>query len=127
LNKKISFAASSLFFEQGRSEFPPKHGEGDRSKNRGQRIQVASAHHFPGRVLLKPEGKTSGKWYPGQLPTDGTFTNIISIKVKNLFSLQWVETNPPNILFSLRMSIFTSPHGTMQMDYGCPYTDVHGG
>jgi hypothetical protein len=59
--KKISFATSSLFFEQGGSEFPPKHGEGDRQKNRGQSVQVASAHHFPGRVLLKPEGKTSGK------------------------------------------------------------------
>jgi hypothetical protein len=46
--------------------------------------------------------------------------------VKNLFSLQWVETNPSNIFFPLWMSVFTSPHGTMLIAYRCQYMDVHG-
>jgi hypothetical protein len=38
--------------------------------------------------------------------------------------LQWVETNPSNIRFSLRTSVFTLPYGTTLTAYGCLYADV---
>jgi len=37
---------------------------------------------------------------------------------------QWVETTHLTSVFSLRTSVFTSPHGTTLMAYGCLYTDV---
>ncbi len=40
--------------------------------------------------------------------------------------MQWVETNPLNICFFLRTSIFTSTHGTMLTAYRCLYMDVCG-
>ncbi len=51
------------------------------------------------------------------------FVRKICVTFASLTS-QWAETNPSNILFSLRTSVFTSPHGTMLTAYRCPYTDV---